>query len=109
MLILDVDKEGHLFCLHYIFLDRINSSLSKFVQAWNHHPLSSERSLSPNQLWTSGLISSNQDPFSIEVYCIFQQDGEKPCVAVCATLRTTTSPMLYMQCPRSVFLFRDFT
>lgn len=65
--ILDVDNDDHLFSLHYVFLDRINSSLAKFVDAWNHHPLSSEGSLSPNQLWTRGLINTNQDPFSIEV------------------------------------------
>lgn len=68
--ILDVDNQNHLFSLHYIFLDHINSSLSKFIHAWNNHPLSSEGNLSPSQLWTSGLINSNQDPISVEV-CVF--------------------------------------
>ncbi len=65
--ILDIDNENHLFCLSYVFWARINSSLDRFTRAWNHHPLSSEGSLSPNQLWTSGLINSDQDPLSIEV------------------------------------------
>ena len=30
---LDVNNECHLFCLHYVYLPKINSSLSKFVQA----------------------------------------------------------------------------
>lgn len=52
---LDIDSEIHLFCLHYVFLVRINIALRQFTDAWNHHSLSSERNLSPNQLWISGL------------------------------------------------------
>ena len=43
------------FCLHYVFLPRINHSLSVFKDAWNCHPLSTERNLSPLQLWMAGL------------------------------------------------------
>ena len=50
--ILDANNEHHLWCLQHVFLDRINLSFIKFVQAWNHHPLSSEGNLSPHQLWT---------------------------------------------------------
>ena len=65
--VLDVENEYHLFCLHYIFVDRINASLDKFKNAWNCHPLSSEGNLTPTQLWTIGLVRNNQDPFLIEV------------------------------------------
>lgn len=53
--ILDIDNEVHMFCLHYTFGPRINRSLDGFKEAWNNHPLSTEGSLSPNQLWISGL------------------------------------------------------
>lgn len=53
--LLDVDNEVHLFCLHYVFLQRINMSLQTFTEAWNNHPLSSERNRSPVQLWITGL------------------------------------------------------
>lgn len=53
--ILDIDSEIHLFCLHYIFLPRINQSLQQFMQVWNHHPLGTERNLSPTQLWMTGV------------------------------------------------------
>lgn len=36
--LLDVDNEVHLFCLHYIFIPRINDSLVEFMNAWNTHP-----------------------------------------------------------------------
>ena len=48
---LDQDEELHLFCLHYIFIPRINSSLSQFMTMWNDHPLRTESNHSPNQLW----------------------------------------------------------
>ena len=53
--ILDVDNDLHLFCLHYIFIPRINRHLEMWRQAWIKHPLSSEHSMTPEQLWTSGL------------------------------------------------------
>ena len=47
----------HIFCLHYIYLPRINS-LARFRTAWNNHPPSSQAQLSPNpnpnQLWIGG-------------------------------------------------------
>ncbi|CAI7996922.1 hypothetical protein GBAR_LOCUS1994, partial [Geodia barretti] len=49
--ILDVDNEIHLFCLHYVFLPRVNQSLQQFIQMWNNHPLGTERNMSPTQLW----------------------------------------------------------
>lgn len=38
--ILDPDNDTDIFCLHYIFLPRINQSLGQFMAAWNNHPLS---------------------------------------------------------------------
>ena len=53
--ILDVGNEVHIFCLHYIYLPKINHSLRMFQQAWNNHPMQSESGLSPEQLWLQGL------------------------------------------------------
>ncbi len=53
--ILDVHDEVHMFCLHYIYLPKINDSLQAFQQAWNNHPMESERGLSPEQQWLQGL------------------------------------------------------
>lgn len=53
--LLDVDNEIHMYSLHYVYLPKINLSLDSFKEAWNRHPLQSERSLSPLQLWTRGL------------------------------------------------------
>lgn len=37
--LLDPDNSVHMFCLHYIFLTRINASIEAFRDAWNHHPM----------------------------------------------------------------------
>lgn len=53
--ILDINDMIQLFCLHYIFIKRINFSLSQFVAAWNRHPMESVQGLSPEQQWVVGM------------------------------------------------------
>lgn len=53
--LLDPDNTVHIFCLHYVFLPRINASIRAFRDAWNHHPMQSEGGRSPQQLWISGM------------------------------------------------------
>ena len=48
-------NEIHLFCLHYVFLPRINQHMHMFVDGWDNHPISSEGNATPNQLWIMGL------------------------------------------------------
>ena len=64
---LDIDNMIHMFCLHYVFLPRLNHALSVFKDAWNYHPLSTEHNLSPLQLWISGLTEC-QTELEPEVY-----------------------------------------
>ena len=56
--LLSVDNNIHLFCLHFVFLPRINAQLHQFASAWNFHPIRTENGLSPLQLWTRGLLSA---------------------------------------------------
>lgn len=48
---LNPDNETDMFCLHYVFIPRINALLEFFQSSWNHHSLSSENNLSPLQLF----------------------------------------------------------
>ena len=41
-----------LFCLHLVYIPRINRSLITFQEAWNNHPLSTESNRTPLQLYT---------------------------------------------------------
>lgn len=65
-LLLNVDNEVHLFCIHYVFLPRI---LLMFADAWNNHGLSSMGYLTPIQLWISGLSRQPQTMQQTEVSC----------------------------------------
>lgn len=46
----DTDGITGIYCLHYVFLPRINPALKSFVELWNNHPVSTELNRTPNQL-----------------------------------------------------------
>ena len=49
-------NEVDLYCLHQVYMPKINRVLKEFVEDWNNHSLSTERSLTPNQLFVQGII-----------------------------------------------------
>ncbi len=65
--ILDPMNDRELFCLHHVFLPRINKSLEEFVAQMNNRPVSTERNLSPRQMWEQGMLENiNSDHTAIE-------------------------------------------
>ena len=61
--ILDCLNEVDLYCLRFVYLKRINEALESFVESWNNHPISSERNLTPNQLFIQSAIEQNRIPY----------------------------------------------
>ena len=59
--ILDASNEYHLAAIHYVFQPRINNSLDVFKSGHNTGSISTERNMSPEQLWISGMMR-NQNP-----------------------------------------------
>lgn len=55
--LLDVENVYHIFALHKVYLPVINEELEIFRQGYNKHRLSTENGRSPEQLWTSGILS----------------------------------------------------
>lgn len=53
---LDPDNDIDMFCLHFVYLPRINRHLSIWRQGWIHHVLSGV-GRTPNQLWVEGLAN----------------------------------------------------
>ena len=49
--VLDPLNKVDIFCLHYVYVPRINQALTTFAHAWNSHPLSTESNHSPLQLY----------------------------------------------------------
>jgi len=54
--LLDPSNEQHIYALHYVYVPRINKALNEFREAWNHHPIRTAHSKSPQQLFTAGLL-----------------------------------------------------
>ena len=60
--VLDPLNEVDIFCLHFIFLPRINKLLSEFQESWNNHGLSTEGQCTPYQLFTEGFLFEETVP-----------------------------------------------
>lgn len=56
--ILDSTDELHLFCLHYIYLPRVQRAAAEFRNQWNNHGLSTQGAQTPLQLWQRGVLNS---------------------------------------------------
>ena len=54
--VLDNTDELHLFALHFVFLPRINNLLYRWMEAYNRHPLGTEHSSTPRQLWVESML-----------------------------------------------------
>ena len=53
---LDPLNEVDMYCLHFIFLPRINKCFEEFQESWNKHSLSTEGNKSLYQLFVEGLL-----------------------------------------------------
>lgn len=54
--ILACTSETDLFALQYVYLPRINKSLSIFQDGWNNHGIRTEHNRTPHQLFTLGAL-----------------------------------------------------
>ena len=67
--VLDPHNEVHLFALHMVYIDLINAALREFVGQWNNHPVTTERNLSPQQLWIRGMVLLQNSGYSAGGIC----------------------------------------
>lgn len=56
--LLDPVDEVDLFALHFVFLPRLNHQLSTFKEAYCRHKLRTEQNHTPFQLWTQGILAT---------------------------------------------------
>lgn len=54
--VLDPLNDVDLFCVHFTILPELARCLNEFVESWNHYCLSTENNLTPEQLYTIGMI-----------------------------------------------------
>ncbi|XP_077868331.1 uncharacterized protein LOC144358555 [Saccoglossus kowalevskii] len=74
-LLLDIDNDVDIFCLHFTYLQRINQDLNHWQEGWNHHKLSSANSRSPRQLWIQGSMQM-ADSSNIPIRELFEPRTE---------------------------------
>ena len=53
---LDPDNQFHRYALHFVYLKRVNQSLSVFKDGWNHHSVRTEHNLSLHHLFVRGAL-----------------------------------------------------
>lgn len=58
--ILNPLNEVDIFCLHFVFVPRINKCLNEFTESWNHHKMSSVHNFTPYQMFLTGTISQSR-------------------------------------------------
>jgi hypothetical protein len=56
----DVDNDIHIYCLHLVYLSKINDSISSFVKAWNHHSMRTEGNRSPMEMWINDMDNAEE-------------------------------------------------
>lgn len=87
---LDSLNEIDIYCLHYVYKARINSTLNAFIESWNNHPISTEGNLTPNQLFLHGALENNM--FPQQPHGLFGQVSN-----------TSNTPSNHIEVPRIVF------
>ena len=55
--LLDPLNKHHLYALHYVYLHRLNKSLSEFKEGWNSHNVRTAGGKTPLQLYTQGMLT----------------------------------------------------
>ena len=87
--LLDIENSVQLFCLHYVFLPRINEALKEWMCCHNNHPLSTPHNWSPNKIWLNGMMNpcnplargeADDDPDNIAFY---GDDAEYSPITMC--------------------------
>ena len=63
---LDPLNHTDLFCVHYAILPEVNRCLLQFTDSWNNHSLSTAGNLTPEALFTIGLLEKQQKESSRE-------------------------------------------
>lgn len=59
--VLDINNDTDIFCLHCVYIPRVNKTISEFVAAHNNHRISTENNRTPEQLFWCNIRSADYD------------------------------------------------
>ena len=75
---LDITDPRQLMALHFVYRPRVQQGLDLFIAAWNSHPVRTERSRTPEQIFFEGGLRNGVDGQSSDVIDEFYGvDGEE--------------------------------
>ena len=63
---MDINNNIYLFCLHSVFLPRINQTLLQWKTSWNNHRIRTASNQTPLQMYVKGMIESGFRGFEDE-------------------------------------------
>ena len=76
--VLDIENSTDRFCLHYVYIPRINADLESFRLGWNSHALSTEGNRTPLQLFIAyshgNSLFNNDDDVDLQKYGTDEDD-----------------------------------
>lgn len=72
--ILDINNEIHISCLHYVFGKRISGDLDLWKNAYNMHPIRTEKNCSPNQMWFNASMQYTSSSNNTAMDNLFSRD-----------------------------------
>ena len=75
--VLDVNNDTDIFCLHSIYLIRINKALNQFVAAHNSHRISTENNRTPEQLFWCNVRDADYNEYNLTPQHTYQPDVEE--------------------------------
>ena len=56
---LDPDSDVDMFCLHFVYIKKINEALRYFTEGWNNHAVTTESGMTPTQVFVAGALRSS--------------------------------------------------
>ena len=57
---LDPVSDVDLYCLHRVYVSKINLALRFFAEGWNSHAMTTEHSMTPAQMFTAGTLMAGR-------------------------------------------------
>lgn len=100
--LLDPVDEVDLFALHFVFLPRINQQLRSFKEAYCRHKLRTEHNCTPLQLWTRGILTTEDSTALAGVLGSDEINEVSACVCIHQRVNKVVDKSFQLTCTKVV-------
>ena len=87
---LDPVSDVDLYCLHRVYVSKINLALRFFAEGWNSHAMTTEYSMTPAQMFTAGTLMAGR---SMELSSDFEENITSDLGPPSVLVLTTNCPL----------------